>query len=258
MTQRGDGGAAGAKNRAAAKALLQPGAGRCNVPGGAPPWESTVPAQENRADLFGLNEVDEVPAGVLEDYDLDGPHVLGLAAELDSPGLEALDLGGDVLRDEGGGGDARFEQSLLVVAGRRKSQRLQNELDALDAVGRGHREPAILPHRDIRHLLEAEDGRVEPQSALLIFNRDADELDLHGYLVGCRVISTSADASRVEPWNDSAGTPPQLPSVIRLRKVQAAARPRRTARTPRPSGETAGTAGREVSDRQLPASPAVR
>lgn len=47
--------------------------------------------------LFGLNEIDEIAAGVLEDHDLDGSHVLGLAAELDSTRLEALDLGGDVL-----------------------------------------------------------------------------------------------------------------------------------------------------------------
>jgi hypothetical protein len=126
-----------------------------------------------------LDEIDEVSAGVFEDNGRDWSHVRRLTAKFDATGLEAMDLGGYVFRNEGSGRDSCFKQSLLVCAGRWKVHWFQHQLDVCDSLGRAHRKPAELTHRYVRHLLEAEYGCVEVQSSVLIFNHDADELDLH-------------------------------------------------------------------------------
>ena len=88
------------------------------------------------------------------------PMFAGSPWNLTPPRLEALDLGGNVLCDEGSGGDPCFKQRFLVHARRRKLHWLQHDSTPRDAVGRGHRKPAKLTHGDVRHLLEAENEGV--------------------------------------------------------------------------------------------------
>ena len=54
----------------------------------------------------GLNQVDEVAAGVLKQYGSDGPHALRFTTELDAKRLQALVLRADVVRQERRGGSA--------------------------------------------------------------------------------------------------------------------------------------------------------
>jgi hypothetical protein len=60
-----------------------------------------------------LHEIDEIPTGVFEKCHRDRSHARRLAAKFDAAGLEALCLGGYVLRDEGGGRDSGGKINLL-------------------------------------------------------------------------------------------------------------------------------------------------
>ena len=115
-----------------------------------------------------LDKVDEISTGVLEDYGGDWPHFHRLATKLDSTCFEAIEFGSNVFRDECGSWDSSFKQSLLIRAGRRKGHWLQNELDACHSLGRGNREPTERSHGYVRLLLEAEHGRVEAESDILV------------------------------------------------------------------------------------------
>ncbi len=66
----------------------------------------------------GLNEVDEVSAGVLKQDGGDWSHALWFTAETDTKLLQTLVLRVDIARYERGSWDARGEQCLLIgVAG---------------------------------------------------------------------------------------------------------------------------------------------
>ena len=74
----------------------------------------------------GLNEVNEVAAGVFEKDGSGGAHAFWFATEDDTERFQAAVLGGDVAGDEGRGGDAGGEESFLKGLRRREAHGLEN------------------------------------------------------------------------------------------------------------------------------------
>jgi len=74
----------------------------------------------------GLNEVDEVAAGVLEKDGSNGAHALWFAAKDDTERFQAAVLGGDVVGHEGRGGNAGGEESFLKSLRRRETHGLED------------------------------------------------------------------------------------------------------------------------------------
>ena len=122
----------------------------------------------------GLDEVDEIAASVFEEDARDGAHIFGFAAEDDAERFETGVFGGDVAGEEGGGRNASGEESFLVGLGGRKAHGLKDEFDAFGAFRGCDSEPAELgAHGDVVFFYKAEDGGVEAESVILIFDHDA-------------------------------------------------------------------------------------
>lgn len=129
----------------------------------------------------GLGQVDQVATSVFEENSDDGAYVFWFAAEGDAEGFETVVLGVDVVCDEGRGRNAGGEKGSLVGLSWREGHGLEDELDALGAFGSGDGQPSECgTHGDVFVFHEAQDGGVEVESVVLIFNHYAGESDLHG------------------------------------------------------------------------------
>ena len=82
-----------------------------------------------------LNQVDEVAAGVFKQDGGDWPHAPWLTAEADATLLETAVLRGDVIRYESSGWNTGGKQCCLIRLTRRKTHRLQHELDTFRPSG---------------------------------------------------------------------------------------------------------------------------
>lgn len=132
----------------------------------------------------GLDEVDEVAAGVFENDGSDGAHALWFATKDDTERFQAAELGGDVAGHEGCGGNACGEESLLKGLRRREAHGLENQFDAFGALGGSDRQPTEgWTHGDVLAFYEAKLGGVEAESGVLVFDHDAGKADLHGGLL---------------------------------------------------------------------------
>src|SRR6266436_1411213 len=126
-----------------------------------------------------LNQVDEVAAGVLKQDGGEWPHALWFTAEVDTTLLETPVLRGDVIRYESSGWNTGGKQCCLIRLSRRKAYRLQHELDAFRTLRRGHGQPTERTHGYVLIFHEAQHGRVEAESGLLVVNHYAGQPDLH-------------------------------------------------------------------------------
>jgi len=168
-----------------------------------------------------LDEVDQVAASILESDRSDGSHRFGFTTEDDAERAETRDLGVDVARDERGSRDAGVEESLLVVTRGRKTERLQDKLDALDTIRRSDGEPTIRPsHGDIGAFLKAELFRVKREGAILVVDHYADELDLHECL-------RDSEASWLTQLDQSGRIPRRERAVFRKNEYAPAKRSER-------------------------------
>ena len=74
----------------------------------------------------GLDEVDEVAAGVLEKDGSNGAHAFWFATKDDTERFQPVVFGGDVAGEEGRGGNAGGEESFLKGLGGRETQGLED------------------------------------------------------------------------------------------------------------------------------------
>src|SRR6266568_5272151 len=81
------------------------------------------------------------------------------------------------------GWNASGKQGLLISLSRCETDRLQHELDAFRALRRRHGQITKLTHRYVLVFHEAQYGRIEAESVLLVVNHYAGQPDLHGGLL---------------------------------------------------------------------------
>lgn len=96
-----------------------------------------------------MRDLDQVPAGVVEDRGRHRADIRWLLRELHAKPLEPLALRVDVLDGERCEGDAVADQRLLEWLGGRMFVGLKHELRAGRVVGRHDRQPPKLPDRDV-------------------------------------------------------------------------------------------------------------
>ena len=121
----------------------------------------------------GLNQVDEVSTGVIENHCGNGTHVGWLTTKLNSSSLESLKFSGDVGCEESSCGNTCVKTSLLNYGSRRETQWLQHQFGARYSIGSGYRKPSKCAHRHVRLLREPKNSRVEMKSFLLVCYGDA-------------------------------------------------------------------------------------
>ena len=154
------------------------GCERAPLPGGSPPFPPrdfwAHPARR-RAWIWM-----RFAAGVGEHGDAHRPRVRRRTGELDSALAQPAMLGIHVVDLEGVHRDPVAQQRVLVGARRRMGVRLEHEIRPLGSIRGHHRQPPVLPHRDVHPGDEAEDVSVEGERPILVLDVDADERDPHG------------------------------------------------------------------------------